>query len=385
MKIGRNTLCPCGSMKKYKHCHGSLKSAGKQSSDDLASPLPAEFMQRMRKIERKGRIHRDTHGDVKEIIAAKMGEWKVVASGKKIVYSKTWKVFPDFLNQHLHSLLGKAWGERQVLLPLETQHPIVQWRTINALAAVDMKPDENGLYSGNSGAVNAWFRLSYDLYLVEHNAELQKKLLKRLRDENSFQGARFEAAVAAMMLASGYELEYCNERGPGKHPEFFAIPKQNGILLAVEAKSRHRPGIMGFRRNEKPSSPTAMDIDGLLRDALSKDTAEPLLVFIELNIPLVAHVDTYKEIHEELDNAWRAAQKRDWPKGFPAIGAVFYNDVSPWYLNESLPQSSEGYPIWAMVLWPDICRHEFDAKPLLTRIAQGCVQRLSIPQDFPDR
>ncbi|MGP1954867.1 MAG: SEC-C metal-binding domain-containing protein, partial [Arsenophonus sp. NC-QC1-MAG3] len=23
-KIGRNELCPCGSSKKYKHCHGNL-------------------------------------------------------------------------------------------------------------------------------------------------------------------------------------------------------------------------------------------------------------------------------------------------------------------------------------------------------------------------
>ncbi|MBT4183263.1 MAG: preprotein translocase subunit SecA, partial [Nitrosomonadales bacterium] len=24
-KVGRNELCPCGSNKKYKHCHGALK------------------------------------------------------------------------------------------------------------------------------------------------------------------------------------------------------------------------------------------------------------------------------------------------------------------------------------------------------------------------
>jgi preprotein translocase subunit SecA len=26
-KVGRNELCPCGSGKKYKHCHGTLQQA----------------------------------------------------------------------------------------------------------------------------------------------------------------------------------------------------------------------------------------------------------------------------------------------------------------------------------------------------------------------
>jgi preprotein translocase subunit SecA len=27
-KVGRNEPCPCGSGKKFKHCHGALSSAG---------------------------------------------------------------------------------------------------------------------------------------------------------------------------------------------------------------------------------------------------------------------------------------------------------------------------------------------------------------------
>jgi preprotein translocase subunit SecA len=26
-KVGRNEMCPCGSGKKYKHCHGALQQA----------------------------------------------------------------------------------------------------------------------------------------------------------------------------------------------------------------------------------------------------------------------------------------------------------------------------------------------------------------------
>jgi SEC-C motif len=375
--VGRNELCPCGSMKKFKHCHGSLTHTGAGTGASIATT----FAHEIRKIQRKSNSHRSTYGDVKEIITAEANGFRFVASGKKLVFSKTWKVFPDFLNQHLHSLLGKAWGERQVQLPYEKQHPIIQWRTSNALATMNASPDKDGLYGADTGAANAWFRLAYDLYLVEHNAELQKKLLKRLRDERLFQGARFEAAVAALMLASGYELEYCDERGPGKHPEFIATPKEDGPKLAVEAKSRHRPGVLGFQSKEKPCSPAAIEIDGLLRDALNKDPKEPLLVFIELNLPIAVDPDSAREVYEELNSAWIAAQNRYWPNGFPAIGVVFYNDTSPWYLSTSLPHGDGKVPIWAMIFWPDASRHNFNAKPLLTRIAQGCIQRLTIPQD----
>lgn len=377
--VGRNELCPCGSTKKFKHCHGSLVHTGLGVDEKIATLLTHE----LGKIREKICRHRSTHGDVKEIITAEFSGFRLVASGRKLVFSKKWKVFPDFLNQHIHSLLGKTWGEQQVQLPYEKQHPIVQWRTSNALATINKSPDENGLYGADTGAANAWFRLAYDLYLVEHNAELQKKLLKRLKNENSFQGARFEAAVAALMLASGYELEFCDERGPGKHPEFIATPKQGGSKLAVEAKSRHRPGILGFRSNEKPAVPASIDIDGLLRDALNKNPSEPLLVFIELNLPTVIDPRLAQDVYEELNCAWTAAQNQYGPEGFPAIGVVFYNDTSPWYLSASLPHGDNKVPIWAIILWPDTNRHNFDAKPLLTRIAEGCGQRLTIPQDFP--
>ncbi len=381
MKTGRNQPCPCGSGKKYKRCCGALDGMHTSNIRPYPRPIPPEVLEEIARHEHERLAHLTKHGEVKEIISAEMGEWRFVASGKNLTYSKTWKIFPDFLNNHLHNLLGSEWGQRQVSLPLEDQHPAVQWRTINALAHFGKPPGKDGLYESDTGSANAWFRMAYDLYLVEHNAELQSKLLKRLRDENKFQGARFEAAVAAMMLASGYEINYCNEKGPGKHPEFIATHRTTGHVLAVEAKSRHRPGVMGFRKKEKTIPPTSFDIDGLLFDAVSKDTKEPLLVFIELNTPMAVSLESPDHTFTELEQAWKAVQARKWPTGFPAIGVVFYNDASPWYLNESLPKGLAS--IWSMVFWPKTCRHTFNAEPLLLRIGEGCIQRTTIPFEFP--
>lgn len=381
LKIGRNQLCPCGSGVKYKRCCGALVRVPHSTVRPALRSIPPEVLAALRRHQAEQRLHEEKHGAIKEIITAEMGEWRFVASGRTLAYSKSWKVFPDFLNNHLHDLLGKEWGLAQIKLPLDDQHPAVQWRTINALAHYGKPPDDNGLYRSDTGTTNAWFRLAYDLYLVEHNAELQRKLLRRLRNPVTFQGARFEAAVAAMMLASGYDLRYSEEKGPGKHPEFYATQRKTGAVLAVEAKSRHRHGILGFGGKVEAIEPESFDIDTLLRDAVAKDTKEPLLIFIEVNVPTLLSVETQERVYQELETAWKAVQERAWPDGFPSVGVVFYNDAAPWYLSESLPKNESS--IWALALWPKASRHEFDAKSLLERIGQGCLQRSNIPHEFP--
>ena len=377
MKPGRNQPCPCGSGKKFKHCHG----APTQADSPLPQILPIEVQQAIAKHEAERRAFTSMHGAVKDIISAKLNDWRFVATGKKLHYAKNWKVFTDFLGSYLAGCLGKKWGDKQVKLPVEQQHPIVQWHSYLAYSQQGLQPNDRGLYGTKLGAANAWFRLAYDLYLVEHNAELQKRLVKRLRKPPAFQGARFEAAVAAMMLASGYELRFADEKGPGKHPEFYATHRQTGQVLAVEAKSKHRPGILGFEPTSPAEQPTSLNIDRLLFDAVEKDTQPPLLVFIELNSPMLVNTQTANEFYRDLNASWTKIQGLSWDKGFPCVGVVFYNDIAPWYLREPLPEG--GNSICAFVLWPFCSRHSFDAKPLLNEIGQGCIQRCNIPLEFP--
>lgn len=345
------------------------------------------LVRRMRELQIEQCRHEKAHGDVKQIITADFKGVRLVASGDKLFSSPKWKNFPDFLGAYLHSLLRQTWGRAQVLLPFEQQHPIVQWRSLIAKSQAASEPDANGYYKADIGAAGAWFRLAYDLYLIQHNAELQNKLLRRIRDPNQFQGARFEAAVAAIMLAAGYELRFCDETGPGKHPEFIATNKFTSHTLAVEAKSKQWPGIMGFEKGNDTVVPKGYGIASLLKNAARKDTSEPLLIFVELNSPTVLPVEVLhspaalEPLTEELRRAWENVQALKWPKGFPAIGVVFYNDAAVWNLEKATPSSQSS--IWAAVMWADSCRHKFDARPLLMRITQACMQRTEIPVAFP--
>ena len=332
----------------------------------------------VRENERKQRAYEQQHGKVRPIISTEFAGHRVVAVGQKLMWAKQFKVFPDFLNQYLHSALNNHWGARQTALALADQHPIVQWRTIWTTKQQGQQPDAVGLYTERSGAGLAWYRLAYDLYLLEHHAELQNKFLRRLRDANAFQGARLEIVAAAAMLPAGYELAFEDDRLPGKHAEFIATNKVSGSKLAVEAKSRHRSGVLG--QKGELLTPTKADIGGLLKAAVEKDPKAPLLVFIELNMPILLSDGAPPPLLvEELRQAWKEVQDEEWPNGFPAIGVVFYNDASPWFLEEIPEGNAE---VFVLAMWPEKHRHTFDERKLLPLIMTAIYQRLTIPKTF---
>jgi hypothetical protein len=317
---------------------------------------------------------------MKEIIAAHTGDVTVVAAGKSLHFGD-WKLFPDFLGAYLGGCLNPKWGEPQLRLPIEQQHPINQWYTLMVESQKKAERTKDGFVVCNTGAAMAWVRLAYDLYLIEHNGELQSRLLRKLRYPDQFQGARFEAAVAAMMLAAGYELAYSEDKGPGKRPEFIATNKMTGARVAVEAKSRHRPGILGYLKHHSPTYRGDFDITSLLKSAVEKDTSEPLIVFIELNAPVELSGATQSQVYKELNDSWNTVQSLEWPDGFPCIAVVFYNDINPWFL--SARAGEHGAPIWVMALWPTAARHEVNSRELVEKLVNGCATRTKIPLEFP--
>lgn len=377
MKIGRNERCPCGSGQKYKRCCGTGEKQPWIKPIDLPPAVRFEILKR----DAIHKARKRAYGDGKEIISADNNGIRFVAVGNKVTWSEKWQVFPDFLTSYLADCMNISWGNAQLKLPIEQRHPVPAYYGMMCLDQKSIIHNDKKVVTSNTGATNAWFRIAYDLYLIDHNADLKNRLLRRIRDTTTFQAARFEAAVAAMMVVSGYELRFSDEKGPGKHPEFWATNRDTGHVVAIEAKSRHRPGIMGFEAGVSAQPPASFGIDGLLFDAVAKDTAEPLIVFIELNTPTILDPSADDSGLLELRQAWERVQAMDWLNGFPAVGVVFYNDVCPWFLREPLPDG--GQFIWGFVMWAKSHRHSFDAIPLLKRIGDGCVQRGTVPHDFP--
>jgi SEC-C motif len=180
-KVGRNQECPCGSGKKYKRCRGMLDTSSAMEPPPIAEAIPAHILEVVRARERAGQRFHHKHGEGKGIITVEVNGTRFVAAGNSLHYSTGWANFHDFLNGYLAGAFGKEWGERQVKLTIDQQHPVVQWHTYLALGQQGTQPGPDGWYSSTLGAANAWGRLGYDLYLVDHNAELQNRLVRRLR------------------------------------------------------------------------------------------------------------------------------------------------------------------------------------------------------------
>lgn len=120
---------------------------------------------------------------------------------------------------------------------------------------------------------------------MDHNVELQERLIKRLKDPANFQGAFYELVVANILIRAGFTLTLEDETdGESKHCEFAAVSKRTGKRYWVEAKMRSVIGILG--KTEKDGGPEGNPMSRLiphLNQALAKPAADERLVFIDLN------------------------------------------------------------------------------------------------------
>lgn len=284
MKIGRNDTCPCGSGKKFKKCH-----------DNFRNELPFLIHQaRIEKhIEEEGKhlleqcqakeIQRQAQqGLGRPIISTEFRGYRFVAVGKNLHYGK-WKTFPDFLGDYLKRTLGEAWGNEELKKPFVERHSVLKW--YHHLCDLQRKymTTPGQIYSSpTTGAASAYYRLSYNLYLIGHNGtDIQTRLLSRLRNSDQFPGAFFETQVAAWLIRAGYELEFEDESDRlTSHCEFTATHPSSKAKFSVEAKSRH------LGKNNQ--SPKRLNVGRQLRLALEKHATHTRLVFLDLNQPITS-------------------------------------------------------------------------------------------------
>jgi len=287
VKAGRNDPCPCGSGKKYKKCC-LLKEEGMRYHT-VPPEVFAKAMEVMHDKQRQAIEWERQYGEVRPIIHTDFKGKKVVAIGSRISFAdkSRWKTFPDFLVSYLAGLVGKEWGRAELAKPLEERHQIMKWYDGMQKFKAKQTPDQDGIFSAvPNGAFSAYILLAYDLYTLEHHTALQKKLIERLKIPEQFQGARYEIFATATSIRAGFKIDFEDESDPTtKHPEFVGTHIETKQKISVEAKSRHRPGVLGFPGEEKPKEEVKAGIGRLFKDALEKPAKYPYVVFIDLNLP----------------------------------------------------------------------------------------------------
>ncbi len=290
MKIGRNNPCPCGSGKKYKKC------CYLEPQTSSSNTIPPEVLKKIKETQDYENERRKLYGEVRQIIHTDFKGYKFVAVGSELHYGKDLKVFPDFLLDYIKTRLGEDWGNGELKKPLEERHQIMQWYDAMCRFQKKQKPDSDGIYRVvPNGAFSAYILLAYDLYVLKDNGALQDNIIRRLKISAQFQGARHELFAAASCIRARFSIEFEDEKDISKkHPEFIATHKQTGQEIAVEAKSKHREGILGFPGTRKADSGIKLDVTRLINNAIKKGGSVPLVVFVDTNLPPSVAKQVYK-------------------------------------------------------------------------------------------
>lgn len=195
----------------------------------------------------------------------------------------------------------------------------MQWYDAMCNFQQKQKPDSDGIYKAvPNGAFSAYILLAYDLYVLKDNQALQDDIIRRLKIPDQFQGARHELFATATCIRAGFSIEFEDEKDRSrKHPEFIAKHKQTGQKIAVEAKSKHRKGILGHQGVRKADSEIKLDVTSLINKAVKKGTDIPLIIFVDTNLPPSVAKQVYggqqpsEKFNKVLDNMQKSEDGKD--------------------------------------------------------------------------
>jgi hypothetical protein len=302
-KIGRNDPCHCGALKpdgspmKYKKCcePKERRSIPQEVIDYYKNnlPIPEPF-------ERGGFL------TGRPFITEVFQGTRVRAVGNIVYRRPIEETFHLFILRRFSEILTQKWIESEE--KKDNPHTLVRWFQETQGNVSVSNPESKNLLRGvkMSGNMRALLALAYDFYSLQHCiAPVPQKLLNRLRDENQFQGARYEIAVAGLACRAGFNIKWINDEG--KHCEFIGTHKVTGDKAAFEAKSHHRGGVLGRDGVFDPESAKTKIIDHI-KEALKQTKTEdmPLIVFDDLNLPLSSGVPLdekkwFKEVEDHLE------------------------------------------------------------------------------------
>lgn len=237
--------------------------------------------------------------------------------------------------------MGPDWGTAQIKKPIAERHPLLVWYEKLCHFQKHHSAGRGKISTAPAtGAVAAYLHMAYAIYGLDHNAELQEKLLARLRNPNTFWGARYEVHVAAIFARAGFTIEIEDEDDRStSHCEFTATHKRTGKAFSVEAK-----------RREGTEGSTQVRIGRLFRRALSKHANHPRIIFIDINVPSLVDGQQFPPF---LDGALRRLRRTEAEGSSSSLAlppAYVFVTNTPWehFLDAPVPPSAaliEGFRI----------------------------------------
>lgn len=272
----------------------------------------------------------------KPIVATEANGVRFIAVKNRVFPTESFRTFHDFLMRYISVVLGVEWGNAELRKPLEQRHPLLRW--YDALCRHQRKhmTGERRVQSiPSSGATAAYLQLAYDLYALDHNVELQDRLLKRLKNAEGFSAARYETYVAAILVRANFELVFENEEdGSTTHCEFTATYRPTGKKFSVEAKRRES---------------ARLRLGRLFNGALGKAAEHARVIFMDVNTRDDDHGVARPTFLTALRNRMRRIENEPL-NGVARPSAYVLLTNTPWehYLDDPAPRCTflaEGFRI----------------------------------------
>lgn len=367
IRVGRNDLCPCKSGKKFKRCHLNQPELLVSPYRERAEPqVVARFagtpeQLRLRRFpdlsQIRMRFARETeeqrrwteqYGHVRPIQRADFKDRHFVGVGTRIYWGTFDTVF-DFLDGYVGSQLGKDWQEAEKRRSPEEQHQITIWRrywTGDRKEALGREPGKNVVTVAATGASSSYFLLAWDLFSIDAFGQLQKDLISRLKIRRQFQGVRHELFALATLVRAGYAIEHHPRSAKAqRRAEFNAVHQRTGRRVTVEAKSRHRHGVLGFTEGTpKDFAEMGVEATGLLAEALNTPASEPLVLFLDLNLPPFGP-ERRQEVAREVADCMAQAQLRVPDEAWKRFVAAYVTNFPLHYQPREPVQSATRYQL----------------------------------------
>ena len=366
-KTNKKSPCPyCNSGKRYEKCC---------RKNILLNKKVQNIFERKEK-NRRDFIEQYGHIKVPQLIEV-WGTVVTLVGGS--LYKQTFPDYNTFFHAvHDYALLffGESYLIKQETLELEKRHPALQWMY------AFIESSSKGTIQTGAGA--AWIRFAYDIFTISDNATLEEKLKERLLKYKRFQGARHELWTAALFITAGFEIEFEDESDSSQtHPEFFATDKESGIRIAVEAKSRQRRGVKGFKQGSDKPLGEEVSIRKIISKAYKKELGEPLCVIVDTNLPPQSEKWDLNYWLDEINQTLAKLAVNGCEDPCPANLLLFHNDPSHYMVNEEIGFESDC--LWISDYVPERPKNTCDKTLLFRdRLVKAHKQRLHPPVEIPD-
>jgi len=325
----------------------------------------------------------ELYGHVRPFVHAEGNGVRYVAAGNTVFYSdpkgKPWKYVADFLKFFAEQTFGRGWILDEIQKPEKEQHQIVKfhWALHGQLhKAVKDEQGEYGILP--CGSSNCFYNLAYDLFVLQDNGALPESLIHRLKIKDQFQGARYEVFTAATCIRAGFQIEYSDRSR--KPTEFIATHIKTRLQIAVEAKSRHRAGVLDANiPGKKKTNPKAQVIQ-VLNQALKKTVALPYVIFIDLNLPYSPEPAFQKKWFREIHGAILPELGDSSPTERDKFNMVVFTN-HPWHYGENNQPSPPLEP--GMCLVSKYPERELTNGKVLNDLMKAVQLFGNIPKAFP--